>query len=81
MQELGVAWRRCKYGGAMVYPLLVLGVRRHAIILDRAVALLPMPAVAAALADLVETYGFSWAELEKQLKALGPVNAYRRFLQ
>jgi biopolymer transport protein ExbB len=34
-----------------------------------------------ALADLVETFGFSWVELEKQLKDLGPRNAYGRFLQ
>jgi biopolymer transport protein ExbB len=31
------------------------------------------------LAELVETYGFSWGELDRQLTALAPVNIYRRF--
>ena len=31
------------------------------------------------LADLVETYGFSWDEMDRQLAALAPVNVYRRF--
>src|SRR5208337_3964681 len=35
----------------------------------------------APLATLVETYGFSWEELEKQLAQLGPGNAYGRFLK
>ena len=29
--------------------------------------------------DLVETYGFSWADLDQQLAALAPANIYRRF--
>ncbi len=37
MQEIGVAWQALKYGGAMVYPLLALGVLAIAIIIDRAV--------------------------------------------
>jgi hypothetical protein len=32
----------------------------------------------AALANLVETYGFAWEELERQLAQLGPANAYGR---
>ncbi len=37
MQELFVAWNAIKFGGAMVYPLLALGVLAIAIIIDRAV--------------------------------------------
>ena len=37
MQELLVAWEAIKYGGAMVYPLLVLGALAIAITIDRAV--------------------------------------------
>jgi hypothetical protein len=37
MQELLVAWNAIKFGGAMVYPLLVLGALAIAIIIDRAV--------------------------------------------
>ena len=46
MQEIGVAWQALKYGGAMVYPLLALGVLAIAIIIDRARALCAMPAAA-----------------------------------
>jgi biopolymer transport protein ExbB len=31
------------------------------------------------LAELVETYGFAWDDLDRQLAALAPVNVYRRF--
>ena len=33
-----------------------------------------MPAIAGSLAELVETYGFAWDELDRQLAALAPVN-------
>ena len=68
MQELGAAWSAIKFGGAMVYPLLFLGVLAVAIIIDRSVLYARCLRLPAALADLVETFGFSWVELEKQLK-------------
>ena len=58
MQELIVAWNAIKYGGAMVYPLLVLGVLAIAIIIDRAVLYARCLRLPSELADLVETYGF-----------------------
>jgi len=81
MQELFVAWNAIKFGGAMVYPLLALGVLAIAIIIDRAVLYARCLRLPAALAELVETFGFSWVELEKELGVLGPRNAYGRFLQ
>ena len=81
MPELKVAWESLKFGGAMVYPLLFLGVLAVAIIIDRSVLYARCLRLPAALADLVETFGFSWAELEKMLAELGPRNAYGRFLQ
>ena len=81
MQELFVAWNAIKFGGAMVYPLLALGVLAIAIIIDRAVLYARCLRLPAELAELVETFGFSWVELEKQLGVLGPRNAYGRFLQ
>ena len=81
MSELKVAWESLKFGGAMVYPLLFLGVLAVAIIIDRSVLYARCLRLPTALADLVETFGFSWAELEKHLKELGPRNAYGRFLQ
>jgi biopolymer transport protein ExbB len=81
MHLLLTAWESLQYGGAMVYPLLVLGVLAVAIIMDRAVAYVRCLRLPAAVANLVETYGFSWDELEEQLKGLGPANAYGRFLK
>src|SRR5258707_9999672 len=81
MSELKVAWESLKFGGAMVYPLMSLGVREVAIFTDRSVLYARCLRLPAALADLVETFGFSWIELEKRLDELGPRNAYGRFLQ
>jgi len=79
MQELRTAWEALSFGGPMVYPLLLLGIIAMAIIIDRAVAFFRCLRLPQALLDLVETYGFDWHELERQLKALPPVNVYGRF--
>lgn len=81
MQELKQALDALRYGGAMVYPLLLLGVVAVAIVIDRSVLYARCLRIPAALFDLIETFGFSWSELEGQLRALGPRNAYGRFLQ
>lgn len=80
MQELAGAWDALKFGGAMVYPLLLLGVIAVTIMLDRAVAYQRMLQLPADVRDLIETFGFSWNELDDRLKSLGAHNAYRRFL-
>jgi biopolymer transport protein ExbB len=79
MHELNSAIGEIRYGGAIVYPLLLLGVVAVLIILDRAVAFYRSLRLPGPLAKLVETYGFSWEELDRQLAALAPVNVYRRF--
>src|SRR5260370_31069456 len=81
MQALQAAWESLRYGGAMVYPFLFLGVLAIAVILDRTAAYFRCLRLPAALANLVETYGFSWEDLEQQLERLGPGNAYGRFLR
>ena len=80
MQELTGAWEALKFGGAMVYPLLLLGAFALIIIVDRAVVYRGMLRLPRALLDLVETYEFSWSELEAGLLKLSTANAYRRFL-
>jgi biopolymer transport protein ExbB len=81
MDELRTAWEALCLGGAMVYPLLGLGMLAIAIILDR-VALysralhMPRP-----LREQVETYGFQWQDLDAQLGKLGGRNAFGRFFQ
>lgn len=81
MRELAGAWEALKFGGAMVYPLLFLGALAIVIILDRAVTYRRTLRLSRSLIELVETYDFSWSELERHLKTLSAANAYRRFLQ
>jgi biopolymer transport protein ExbB len=81
MQQLSIAWEALGYGGPMVYPLLLLGVAAVIIILDRAVAYYRCLRLPPALLDLVETFGFAWEDLNHQLNALQPSNAYRRFFE
>ncbi len=81
MQELAGAWEALKFGGPMVYPLLFLGALAVTIILDRAVSYRRTLRLSRSLVELVETYDFSWSELEQHLKAVAAANAYRRFFQ
>jgi len=81
MSELRTAWEALSYGGAMVYPLLALGVLAVLIILDRAVMYYRCLRMPAALFELIETWDFSWADLDRQLESLGPHNAYGRFFR
>src|SRR5215472_3680626 len=80
MNELRVAWEALSYGGAMVYPLLFLGALGLTIIIDRAVAYWRCLRLPDELANLIETYGFAWSDLDREIAQLGPRNAYGRFL-
>jgi biopolymer transport protein ExbB len=79
MNELRSAWSELQYGGMIIYPLLLLGIIAVLIILDRAVAYYRCLRLPRSLAELVETYGFAWNDLNHQLATLAPVNVYRRF--
>jgi len=80
MGELKVAWEAVLYGGAMVYPLLLLGALAVGIILDRAIAYGRCLRLPTSVVTIVDTYGFSWTDLPESLKDLGPHNAYARLL-
>ena len=80
MHEIAGAWEALKFGGAMVYPLLLLGALALIIIVDRGVVYRGMLRLPRNLLELVETYEFSWSELEARLLKLPSGNAYRRFL-
>jgi len=81
MQTLYTAWDALRFGGAIVYPLLLLGVLATAIIVDRAVVYVRSVRLPGAVRTLIEMPGVAWDELERQLQALGPRNAYGRFFQ
>jgi biopolymer transport protein ExbB len=79
MNELRVAWEALSYGGAMVYPLLLLGALALVIMLDRAVAYWRSLRLPEEVGGLIETYGFAWKDLDREIQQLGPHNAYGRF--
>jgi biopolymer transport protein ExbB len=79
MNELKGAWSAVTYGGPMVYPLLALGILAMVIIIDRAATYARSLRLPPALLELVETYGFEWEELDRQVAGLARVNVYGRF--
>lgn len=81
MSELNAAWEAIKFGGYMVYPLLLLGVIALVIIFDRAVMYSRCLRLPVETAELIETFGFSWDTLARQADALGVRNAYARFIR
>jgi biopolymer transport protein ExbB len=81
MQQIHIVLEALKFGGAMVYPLLVLAVLAVVIIIDKAFVYwryvrLPQP-----LLELVETYDFSWSDLERQLTGGDQRNYFPRFFR
>jgi biopolymer transport protein ExbB len=64
----------------MVYPLLGLGMIAVGIILDRGIAFWRCLRRPEAVVKVVDTYGFSWVDLEKALEEAGSRNAYARLL-
>lgn len=81
MQDIQAGLQALKFGGAMVYPLLVLAVLALLITLDKLFVYWRFTALPQRLLQLAETYGFDWADLEAQIRALGPRNYFGRFFQ
>ncbi len=80
MEELREAWQALRLGGLMVYPLLAVGVLAMTVILDRAVVYFRCLRLPNGLREAAEAWDFSWSTVEEQIKALGPSNAFGRFL-
>ena len=66
-------------GGAMVYPLIALSILSLAIISDRAYTYWRFARLAPSLRDIIESYEFSWGELEKLMKGSDTKNIFVRF--
>ena len=81
MQDLQEAWTALRFGGAMIYPLLFLAVLALLFMLDKAFVYWRYVRLPATLLDLVETYGFAWPDLERQLAMLGVRNYFGRFFR
>jgi len=81
MQDLGEAWNALRFGGAMVYPLLALGVIALVLILDKLFAYWRYARAPRPLTALIETFGFDWTDLERQLAAAGARSYLGQFVR
>ena len=81
MQDLQTAIEVLKHGGAIIYPLLVLALAALVVILDKALVYRRHARLPETVRQLVETYGFDWAELDRRLGDLGPRNYFSRFFR
>lgn len=81
MEDLNAVIATLRHGGVIMWPLLLLALAALVVLLDKVLvyrrhAYLPEP-----LRELVETYGFDWAELDRKLVALGPQHYFGRFFR
>jgi len=81
MQDIQEALQALKFGGAMVYPLLALAILALVITIDKLFVYWRYVRLPQALLELVETYGFAWSDLERDLTALGSGNYFARFFR
>lgn len=81
MQELQTALEALKFGGAMVYPLLALAILATIVMFDKAFVYWRYMRLPTVVLDLIETYDFSWPDLERRLEELGPRNYFQRFFR
>ncbi|MGC2456757.1 MAG: MotA/TolQ/ExbB proton channel family protein [Gallionellaceae bacterium] len=79
MQEITDALQAMKFGGATIYPLLALAVLALVIIIDKLYLYRRYIRFPLTLSNLIETYGFTWENLEQELAKLTPENYYARF--
>ncbi len=79
MQDLNEALQALKFGGAMVYPLLVLAILALIITIDKLFVYWRYVRLPKTVLTLVETYGFAWPTLEQELAKLPPNNYFGRF--
>lgn len=79
MQNIQAAIDALSYGGAMVYPLLALFLVALLIAIDKLYIYFRYTRLPSSVVALVETYDFSWPDLARQLKTLGPRNYFVRF--
>jgi biopolymer transport protein ExbB len=81
MHDLQTALEVLRHGGAIIYPLLALALAALVVMLDKVIVYRRYARLPEALRQLVETYGFDWAELDRHLVDLGPRNYFGRFFK
>lgn len=81
MQNTQAALDALRSGGLIIYPLLALALLALLVTIDKLYVYFRYVRLPAAVVDLAETYDFSWSDLSRQLKTLGPRNYFARFFQ
>jgi biopolymer transport protein ExbB len=81
MQDIQEALQAIKFGGAMVYPLLVLGLLAMVISVEKLYVYFKYVRLSKQLLQLIETYGFAWLDLEQHLVSMGEQNYFSRFFR
>ena len=81
LMNLNETWTALKLAGIVIVPLSILAVIALAVMIEKAVLYWRHAKLSMKLLNLVETYGFSWKDLETELVALDPRNYFRRFFQ
>lgn len=79
MQNFQTTIDALRYGGAMIYPLLVLALLALIISIDKLYVYLRYVRLPADVVDLVETYDFAWGDLGRHLKGMNRRNYFSRF--
>jgi biopolymer transport protein ExbB len=81
MLDLGAFLAALQAGGATVYPLIALAVLAAVVVLEKGFVLTARTRLPTRLVELVETFGFAWADLETHVVALGRRNYFQGFFR
>ncbi len=81
MHDLLGTFKALEFGGAMVYPLALLGFVALAVIIDKAFVYWRYGRAPAGLSAAIEGYHFPWEELDEQMASLAPGSYFCRFFR
>ena len=81
MQDIHEAFVALQIGGVIVYPLLLLAVIAIVIAIDKIYVYCRFTRIPPKLVQLIETYGFAWPDLDRELAALPETNYLGRFFR
>ena len=81
MNGLFNAFKALEFGGAMIYPLAVLGLVALFLIIDKAFVYWRYGRAPARVSAVIERYHFPWEEMEEELSHLSPGYYFCRFFR
>jgi len=81
MPDIAESWQVLRFGGPLIYPLLVLAVLMVAIMLDKAYVYWRYARPSPLLLRLIDGLESGWSELERQVAISDPQQHFTRFLR